>query len=219
MCKYSSLNDLVNATEEELTVAYLPIGLNRQRAKSTLNLAKYLIEKEQGMIPDSLERLISTPGFGAYSARAVMSFGFGIPAAIVDSNVIRVVSRMFQMSLSSKVHVSIIQRVADDLLPHESHRDFNLGLLDLGAVVCRYDSPRCSDCPLLHCCDYAKDGPADYDQSGSQNNVKRIRTDQGVTLTDLAKRSRLSKHTIAKIESEESRPRRIICKRSGTHWV
>lgn len=130
------------------------IGLQSQRSRHLMRLGEYLTEHEGGDVPSTLEGLLAAPGLGPYSARAVLSFGWGTPAAVVDSNVERVLRRVFKDCLPSQLRLAELQEIADLLLPDETHRAFNLGLLDLGALVCRYTRPRCRDCPLAQSCDY-----------------------------------------------------------------
>ena len=86
-----------------------------------------------------------------------MSFAFDSPVAIVDSNVERILLRLFRDSLPGRPPVRLMQELADVLLPHDTHREFNLFLLDLGALVCRYDRPRCEECPLTRHCDVGQE--------------------------------------------------------------
>lgn len=129
------------------------IGLQVQRARSTEALAAHLSRTEAGTVPNDLQRLLAVPGIGAYGARAVLSFAHGRPYAIVDSNVRRVLSRVFEGTLPDRPSDTVIQQVADTLLPREGHALHNFALLDLSAAICRYQRPRCSVCPLSRSCD------------------------------------------------------------------
>jgi A/G-specific adenine glycosylase len=154
--RYPSLDALAKASEESIAQDLVTIGLQSQRARDLKRLAEYVSEKEGGEIPRDLERLLRIPGLGDYSARAILSFACGITAAVVDSNVERVLRRVFRDWMPEKISRELLQAMADELLPKTDHRGFNLGLLDLGAIVCRYIRPKCGKCPLALLCDSAR---------------------------------------------------------------
>ena len=116
-------------------------------------MANFIVDRYAGAIPADLDSLLEVPQIGEYAARAVMSFGHGIPAAVVDSNVIRVLGRLFSQTLGKRPTLVQLQELADVLLPDQGHQQFNWAVLDLGALVCRYDRPKCEICPLMAICD------------------------------------------------------------------
>jgi A/G-specific adenine glycosylase len=154
--RFSTPADLTDADETDLERLLEPIGLQRQRARDLKRLALYLVSNERGKVPSDLDRLLRIPGVGPYTARAVLSFGLGKPYAVVDSNVVRVYSRLFRSKLNIK-QPKQIQYVADKLLPRAEHRRYNLALLDLGATVCNYGRPKCHLCPLAGVCDTGRE--------------------------------------------------------------
>ena len=158
--RFPDLQSIVMAPLECLEDILGPVGLYRQRAKGLKEMARYLVEEHSGHIPDTLSGLLEVPHLGPYSARAVLSFGLDSPVAIVDTNVIRVLGRLYKHRLGEKPSVPTVQALADALLNHENHRVFNWAWLDLGAMVCRYDIPRCQLCPLSDVCDYFRDTQA-----------------------------------------------------------
>lgn len=133
------------------------VGLHKQRAKGIKEMAESVEREYGGELPHDVQSLEHIPHVGPYVARAVMSFGYGKPAAVVDSNVARILRRVFAKSMPARVTSTSLQRIADALLPRKRHREFNYALLDLGAKVCRYDRPRCDQCPLRPVCDFAQD--------------------------------------------------------------
>lgn len=151
--KFPSFSSVAEAPAEYLAKSLQPIGLYRQRADGMKTLSRYIGETYGSELPKSVEALENIPHAGPYAARAVASFAFGKKAAIVDSNVVRILHRVFRDSLPPKPSVRLVQEIADLLVPLRSHRLFNYALLDLGAVVCRYDRPRCRSCPLCAVCD------------------------------------------------------------------
>lgn len=116
-------------------------------------IASYLMTEYAGQIPHSEEELLGIPYVGNYTANAVLSFGYGIPTAIVDSNVERIIKRVFLGHLKAR-GLGVVQAVANILAPSEDNQLYNYALLDLGAIVCRYGLPRCRLCPINKWCDY-----------------------------------------------------------------
>ena len=207
--KYPTVDDLAQSTEAELAHDLISVGLHIQRAKAVSKLAHYLIEHEAGSTPDTLDRLLKVPGIGSYSARAVLSFGYGKPAAVLDVNVVRVLTRVFRQGLPKRPTTKLLQELADNLLPEEAHRDFNFALLDLGALVCRYDKPKCNLCPLVDVCDYTDSNkkPAEA-KVIVLSRVRQLRIQKGLSLVKLAKKSQVSKLTIINIEAGRTNARR-----------
>ena len=152
--RFPNLASIERASTEDLEEALAPVGLHRQRATGLKQMAEYLKREHGGQVPDNLSDLLKVPHLGPYSAGAVLSFGYGRPTAIVDSNVQRVLGRLYQCLLGKSPALSATQALADVLLDPEAHQAFNWALLDLGAIVCRYDVPRCRVCPLSGLCDY-----------------------------------------------------------------
>ncbi len=151
---FPDLRSIRYAQVSRLERALASVGLHRQRARGLKAIAEYLTTKHEGQVPDSLNELEKVPHLGPYSARAVLSFGHNIPAAIVDSNVIRVLGRVYTRLIGTSPSLSATQALADTLLDAGDHKTFNWALLDLGALVCRYDRPLCGQCPLAGSCDY-----------------------------------------------------------------
>lgn len=212
--RFPSIQTINNASEEQLASALSKVGLQRQRAKAIKALARYLTEEQGSNIPSDLDHLLGIPGLGEYSARAVLSFGFGIPVAVVDANVERILSRVFQNVLPQRPPGRLLQELADSLLPRESHMKHNLGLLDLGALVCRYVDLLCLECPLGYICDYYEwnkarlinEEPGKYETAVGMK-LRNVRKEKGIGLAKLAQLAKVSKLTIIRIESGKTSPR------------
>ena len=156
LAQFPDLESLRSSPSRQIERALEHVGLYRQRAKGLKEMAEYMIREHQGRVPDKLAGLLRVPHLGPYTARAILSFGHRRPAAIVDSNVIRVYRRVYGRRLGKSPSLSTMQTLADLVLDPANHREFNWALLDLGAMVCRYDGPLCVKCPLSDLCDYAK---------------------------------------------------------------
>jgi A/G-specific adenine glycosylase len=212
--QFPTNESITAATEEQLVSALSNVGLQRQRAKSLKALVRYLTEEQGGNIPSDLDHLLRIPGLGEYSARAVLSFGYGIPVAVVDANVERILGRIFQNVLPQRPPGRLFQELASSLLPSESHKKHNLGLLDLGALICRYIDPPCQECPLTSICDYynenkarlIKEKPGRY-ETVVGTKLRNMRKEKRIGLAKLAQLAKVSKLTIIRIESGKTSPR------------
>ncbi|MFM7686847.1 MAG: A/G-specific adenine glycosylase [Actinomycetota bacterium] len=107
-----------------------------------------------GSFPSTLEGLLALPGVGSYTARAVLAFAFEADAAVVDTNIARVLARVEGARLTAKQ----AQHLADEWLPVGQSWEWNQCLMDLGAVVCR-PRPDCEACPLRQRCSWRGTGP------------------------------------------------------------
>ena len=206
--KYPTLRDLAMASEDELTRDLVTVGLYVQRAKTIVQLSQYLDEHEAGTVPASLERLKMVPGLGDYSARAILSFGHRVPAAVVDANVARILQRVFQTVMPRRSSQGLLQSVADSLLPKRDHQMYNFGLLDIGALVCRYVNPKCDACPLKGLCDCASGGgELQEGVKTPASRLRQMRLSKSVSLVKLSQAARVTKSTIINMEAGRTQPR------------
>lgn len=147
----------------EVVRAWSGLGYNR-RALNLHRCAVAVVERHGGDLPGDLDALLSLPGIGPYTARAVLAFAFEVDAAIVDTNTARVLARWAGRRLSAKE----VQSAADAALPAGRAWAWNQAMLDLGAGVCLRRSPRCEDCPVRSRCAWWSAGrPAPDPADGS----------------------------------------------------
>lgn len=121
------------------------------RARNMHRTAKMIVEELGGKFPSNREGLLKLPGIGPYSAAAIASIVYDEPAAVVDGNVIRVISRLFgvRKDVTSIDGKRAITGWADALIPTKRCGDFNQAMMELGATVCLPgNAARCDDCPL-----------------------------------------------------------------------
>ena len=151
--KYPSLNALAEAPELEVTKAWYPLGYNI-RPKRLQSIARESVTRYGGQLPSDEETLLSFKGIGAYTAGAIRSFAFGKRAAILDTNVARVLFRVFVGAGDPKSHAMKrhLWSVSETLVPMRHVFDFNQALMDLGATVCVARNPRCLVCPIAKAC-------------------------------------------------------------------
>ena len=173
--RFPNFATLASAKRSEIEEVLAPVGLSKQRANGLLQLARFVLEHHGGRLPSKLAELLRVPHVGDYSARAVQSFGFGRPAAVVDSNVTRILRRVFSRTLGPRPRIKDVQAIADWLsgVGHR-HRELNWALLDLGAMVCRYDRPRCAQCPIARICSYSLMGGEGSDRCGIASPLRQL---------------------------------------------
>jgi DNA (cytosine-5)-methyltransferase 1 len=127
------------------------------RAKELPQLARQILAAHKGRIPNDLDELLSLPGVGDYTARAIMSFAHGQDVPIVDTNIARLLYRVFGLKSplpSNPARNKQLLAVASMLIPHQNSRNFNLAALDLCASICTPRQPKCDICPIRRQCDW-----------------------------------------------------------------
>src|SRR3954452_15038086 len=147
LTKYPSFQTLADAPEHEVTRTWYPLGYNI-RPKRLQSIAREAVEKYGGELPSDRDTLLSFKGIGEYTAGAIQSFAFRQRAAILDTNVARVLFRVFVGAGDPKAHAMKrhLWEVSDALVPVRDVFDFNQALMDLGAMVCVARNPKCLVC-------------------------------------------------------------------------
>src|SRR5919108_5647949 len=151
--KYPSLDALASAPEHEVAHTWRPLGYNI-RPRRLHAIAREAVAQYGGELPSDADTLLSFKGIGAYTAGAIRSFAFGQRAAILDTNVARVLFRVFVGRGDAKAHATRkhLWAVSEALVPRKRIFDFNQALMDLGAMVCVARKPRCLVCPMTALC-------------------------------------------------------------------
>lgn len=142
-------HDLARVPEAELAEVLRPLGLFRRRAQSLRAMANAVCEHG---LPREAKALEQLPGLGQYIARAIAVQLAGERVAPIDTNVARIIERVFgPRRLADLRYDPCLQELALDLVPQDDPASYLLGLLDFGAMVCRTRAPRCEDCPVKSC--------------------------------------------------------------------
>jgi A/G-specific adenine glycosylase len=151
--KYPTLEALAGAPEADVTHLWRPLGYNI-RPRRLHAIAKESVARYGGELPSDEGTLRSFKGIGAYTAGAVLSFAFGQRAAILDTNVARVLFRVFIGRGNLKSHAARrhLWTLSRTLLPVRQVFDFNQALMDFGATVCTARQPKCLVCPMRAGC-------------------------------------------------------------------
>ncbi len=153
MEQFPDASTLAAADEGAILKAWEGLGYY-SRARNLQRAARTVIDGHQGIFPRTLEEIAALPGVGRYTAGAVFSFAWNLPAPIVDGNVARVLSRLF--SFQSEINTPAAQRIlwdwAEALLDRKHARQFNSAIMELGQRLCTPRQPACDLCPLkVHC--------------------------------------------------------------------
>ena len=173
MSRWPSPAALAASTTGDAVHAWGRLGYPR-RALRLHASAVAMVERHDGVVPDTMEGLLSLPGVGTYTAAAVSAFAFGRRATVVDTNVRRVLARIIDGAAQAAPSLTRAEtHLATTLLPRDAGvaRTWNAAVMEVGALVCAARSPRCPDCPVLDLCAWnragrpAYEGPARRSQS------------------------------------------------------
>ena len=155
--EFPTIHILAEAPEDRVLKLWAGLGYYR-RAKNFHAAAREVVHKHGGTIPSEYDALIALPGIGQYMAGAILSIAFNKPYPIVDGNVRRVVSRINGwMDDNPKAQWDAARRLASSAEP----RMVNQALMELGATICSFKSPRCLLCPIRSSCLAFKAGKQD----------------------------------------------------------
>lgn len=146
--RYPTTEELATAQEGELRELLYPLGLE-WRADNIFSMVREVAERYGGEVPGTKDELMSLPGVGDYVASAVVCFSSGEPTPIIDTNVVRVIGRIFGLRLEGEARRRKEMRDAAAMcLDQRQPRLYNYALLDFAALVCAAGAPRCSECPF-----------------------------------------------------------------------
>ena len=155
--KFPTVNDLANSNRERIMAMWSGLGYYA-RARNLHKCAQLIRDQYGGFFPKHESELLKLPGIGPYAAAAIAAICFDEPTNIVDSNVERVISRIFKIEDPLPKYRNIYRIKAGDLASIDRPGDYGQALMDLGSVICTPKSPKCSDCPWLSACAAQKDG-------------------------------------------------------------
>jgi A/G-specific adenine glycosylase len=151
--KFPSLDALALAPDHEVAETWRPLGYNI-RPRRLQSIARESVEKYGGRLPSDEATLLSFKGIGQYTAGAIRSFAFRERAAILDTNVARVLFRVYVGMGDPKSHAMKrhLWALSETLVPQRQVFDFNQALMDFGAMICVARSPKCLVCPMKKEC-------------------------------------------------------------------
>lgn len=150
MQRFPTVQDLASASEDEVLLMWQGLGYY-SRARNLHKAARQIVE--MGGFPSDYTALLALPGIGEYTAAAISSFAYGLPHAVLDGNVFRVLSRYFGVDtpIDSTQGKKLFRALADEMLDRNDSATYNQAIMDFGALVCTPHAS-CSSCPLSETC-------------------------------------------------------------------
>ncbi|WP_198925125.1 A/G-specific adenine glycosylase [Dictyobacter vulcani] len=153
LAAFPTLADLATASTAAVIDVWVPLGYNR-RAISLQSIARQVLAEYDGRIPDTIEELLKLKGIGRYTAGAIACFAYHKQVATVDTNIRRVLHRVF-LGLEHpepKVNDAQMLVLAEQVLPAGQAYNWHQALMDMGATICNSGNPLCGKCPLQASC-------------------------------------------------------------------
>lgn len=153
LARYPTIEDLARAGARQVTSAWRPLGYYR-RARSLHGIARETVARYDGRLPADGAALLRMTGIGRYTAGAILAFAHSQDAALVDTNVRRVLGRVFlgPRQLKRLKGQKAMWQLAESLVPPGHAYDYNQALMDFGATWCTARKPRCPRCPMKAFC-------------------------------------------------------------------
>lgn len=154
-----TLEALAKAPEHEVLKLWEGLGYYT-RARNLHKAARQIVEDYGGRLPEQAELLQLLPGVGKYTAGAIASIAFGERAPVVDGNVKRVLSRLYNIAdpIDDSATDKRLWVLADSLVPASDPGDFNQAIMELGARICTPKKPDCGSCPVARQCEAYRRG-------------------------------------------------------------
>jgi endonuclease-3 len=149
--KVKEPEDLLKFSVAKLAKEIYPVGFYRIKAKNLIKLAKIIIEKHNGKVPEKMEELLELPGVGRKTANIVLSYAFNKPAIAVDTHVHRIFNRWGFVNTKTPEETEIELRKK---LPKRLWKKVNNLLVNFGKTICRPIKPLCNNCPINQVCPF-----------------------------------------------------------------
>ncbi len=151
--RFPDFASVARASQNDVLHAWQGLGYYN-RARNLKATAKIVRDRHHGIFPGEIPAIRKLPGVGRYTANAVATFAFNQPVPIVEANSGRVLARLFdvRVPIDSAIGREALWENARQLIPKRNAACFNSALIDLGALVCRPDKPKCTVCPVKKFC-------------------------------------------------------------------
>ena len=149
--KYPDAKALSEADQADVEEILHSIGMYRTKAKNIISLAKELVIRYHGIVPNTYEELIELPGVGRKTANVVLSVGFGVQRIAVDTHVFRVANRI---GLVSEKDVLKTELSLMDCIPEDRWSKTHHSLIFHGRSICDARKPKCKECPIADICQW-----------------------------------------------------------------
>ncbi|MEQ9264908.1 MAG: A/G-specific adenine glycosylase [Balneolaceae bacterium] len=159
---FPTVYDLAKADQQMVLKAWEGLGYY-SRARNLHAASKSIVNEYDGKLPEEYDEIIKLKGIGPYTAAAITSIAYGKPNAVVDGNVIRVITRYFGIEddVRSGKTTRFVQESVDELISELRPAEFNQALMEIGSLVCTPKSPNCLECPIQTRCIATKTSKTD----------------------------------------------------------
>jgi A/G-specific adenine glycosylase len=159
MAAFPTIAALAAAPEQHVLRLWEGLGYYR-RARQLHAAAKTIVTEHGGRFPSDFASLRQLPGIGRYTAGAILSIAFDIPAPILEANTVRLLTRLlaFRGDTASGKGQKLLWQAAEDFLPRRGSGQFNQALMELGSLICTPRNPQCGNCPLNSLCPTRRGG-------------------------------------------------------------
>lgn len=173
---FSTIKSLAEADEQLVLQLWQGLGYY-SRARNLHKTAKIIVQDFNGIFPSSYMEILKLPGIGDYTASAISAFAFNEHQAVLDGNVFRVLSRIFNWStpIDTSLGKKEFRRMAQDFLGEGNASVHNQAMMEFGAILCTPKNPACSNCPISAFCESHKMKTVDNLPVKSKKNKVRTR--------------------------------------------
>lgn len=150
---FPTIQDLAEAEDDKVFKLWEGLGYY-SRCRNMITTARIVVSDYKSIFPNNYNTISSLKGIGPYTAAAIASFAFNLPYAVVDGNVLRVLSRFFGISdpIDETASRKNFNELANALLNKENPAQYNQAIMDFGATICKPKAPLCNMCPLQTDC-------------------------------------------------------------------
>lgn len=171
---FPKVEDLARSPLQKVLAQWQGLGYYN-RAKNLHRSAQMIVSDHSGKIPSDPEVVRKLPGFGPYTTGAVLSIAFDKKLPIIDANVRRVIMRILGLEGEANTKQDrVVEKFLLEVLPPKDIGDFNQGLMELGALVCRSKEPVCVQCPVSKFCRAYKEGRQELIPTPKKRDIKDI---------------------------------------------
>ncbi|EOT28488.1 A/G-specific adenine glycosylase [Enterococcus saccharolyticus] len=153
MEEFPTIQDLANADEQKLLKIWEGLGYY-SRARNLKVAAQQIMDDFDGVFPNTPEEISTLKGIGPYTTGAISSIAFGLPEPAIDGNIMRVVSRLFEIDedIAKASSRKVFDAATRAIISHEQPGEMNQAFMDLGSNICNPTAPRCEECPIQQFC-------------------------------------------------------------------
>ncbi len=159
--KWRTIHDLANASLDDVMTEWAGLGYY-SRARNLHKTAVMIVENYAGIFPSDASELIKLAGIGRYSAASISAIAFDKPAAVMDGNIERIISRLYCIETPLPKAKNELYALSKILTPQSRAGDYAQAMMDLGATVCTPKKPLCDQCPIHGYCFAYKNGNPEY---------------------------------------------------------